>query len=547
MTTELLETEQEYECDDGTALPPLQGLPGVAAVSEPAAETLVAEYFDIDDLRLLLVGITLRRQEGGAGEGWHLKLPYDATGTAGPAGETPSCREIHMSLARGDRDRPSRRPAGSDASPADGESVPGELARLVRVHARGGRLRPVARIETHRRRTTLRNARGESLAEFAVDEVAAQTLGGATTVLHWTEVEAGLTGASPRLARAVSDQLSRSGLRPGEHSAKLERVLAVSPLARAEGRRGAGRRTRAGRRLSSRSPAGEVILAYLDAQAARLLALDPAVRLDEADAIHQMRVTARRLRAVLQEFPMVLPPVATQHLRDELRWLGTILGTARDIEVLEGDFRAMLADTPTELVLGPVQARVTAHFAPREAAARTAVLDALDSPRYFALLDELDRLLADAPQAAAATAPAGEILPHAVGQAYRRTRRRMRRAWRVPSGPARDTGLHQARIAAKRARYAAEAAQPAVGKKARSFARRMKAVQSVLGDHHDAVTAGTTAREIGINAHLAGENAFTFGLLNDHADRKAQKSLRQARKTWKRATRRGPRRWLGGS
>ena len=546
MTTELRETEQKYECDGGIILPPLRGLPGVATVSEPEAETLVAEYFDVDDLRLFLAGITLRRREGGADAGWHLKLPDDA-GLAGPVGETSSCREVRMSLARGDRDRPGRRPAGSDVSPAGREPVPGELARLVRARTRGGLLRPVGRIETHRRRSTLRNARGESLAEIAVDEVAAQTLGRATTVLHWTEVEAEFTGGSPRLARAVSDQLSRSGLRPVEHSAKLERVLTVSPLAPTDGRSGAGRRTRASRRLSSRSPAGEVILAYLDAQAARLLALDPAVRLDEADAIHQMRVTARRLRAVLQEFPMVFPPVETQHLREELRWLGTVLGTARDIEVLEGGFRAMLAVTPTELVLGPVAARVTAHFAPREAAARAAVLDALDSPRYFALLDELDRLLADVPKAAAAMAPADKILSDAVGQAYRRTRRRMRRAWRVPPGPARDTGLHQARIAAKRARYAAEAVQPAAGKKARRLARRMKAVQSALGDHHDAVTAGTTAREIGVNAHLAGENAFTFGLLNEHTHHEALKSQCQARKAWKRAARRGPRQWPGRS
>jgi CHAD domain-containing protein len=39
------------------------------------------------------------------------------------------------------------------------------------------------------------------------------------------------------------------------------------------------------------------------------------------------------------------------------------------------------------------------------------------------------------------------------------------------------------------ARYAAEAVQPVSGKKARRFAKRMKAVQSVLGDHQDAVNA----------------------------------------------------------
>ena len=41
----------------------------------------------------------------------------------------------------------------------------------------------------------------------------------------------------------------------------------------------------------------------------------------------------------------------------------------------------------------------------------------------------------------------------------------------------------------------------------------MKKVQSVLGDHQDTVLARQAARELGIGAHLAGENAFTYGLL----------------------------------
>jgi len=442
-----------------------------------------------------------------------------------------------MSLARGDRDRLDRRPEPGATGPSSisRDPVPGELARLIRVHTRGGELRPVARIETRRRTTTLRDAEGESLAEIAVDEVAAQTLGRTTTVTRWHEVEAELTGGGPRLARAVSDRLRRSGLHPAGRAAKLERVLAVRPRASANGRGGAGRWTTVGRRLNSGSPAGEVVLAYLDTQAARLVALDPAVRRDEEDAVHQMRVTTRRLRATFQAFPMIFPPATTQHLGDELKWLGTVLGAARDTEVLDGAFHAMLAVTPTELVIGPAAARVTAHFAARAVAERDQVLGALDSRRYFALLDELQRLLASPPRTPAATAPASEILPYAVGRAYRRTRRRMRRAWQVPPGPARDAMLHEGRKAAKRARYAAEAARPAVGKEARKFARRMKAVQSVLGDHHDAVTVGTAAREIGVHAHLSGENAFTFGLLNEHAHHAALHAESKARKAWKRA------------
>jgi CHAD domain-containing protein len=284
-------------------------------------------------------------------------------------------------------------------------------------------------------------------------------------------------------------------------------------------------------------------LAYIDAQVARLRALDPAVRRDEPDAIHQMRVTTRRLRAALQAFPMVVPGPTTR-LRGELRWLGHVLGDARDAEVLERYFEQGLDSTPVELVIGPAQARVTAHFAPVHAAARDAVLEALDSPRYWGILDDLDRVLEDPVRTTAATAPAAEILPQAVAHAYRRAKHRMHRARRAPAGATRDVALHEARKAAKRARYAAEAVEPVFGQEARRFAKRMKAVQSVLGDHQDAVTARKAAREIGVHAHLAGENAFSFGLLNERAHRDALEYQRQARSAWQRAARHKARRWL---
>src|SRR5215472_3488390 len=134
MATEILETERKYEAQPGAPMPPLDGLPQVAEVSEPEVETLVAEYYDTNDLRLLKAGATLRRREGGTDEGWHLKLPSETTNEPG--------------MAR----REFRVPAGQPGDP-----VPEELARLVRVHARGAALRPVARVETHRLRRTLRD------------------------------------------------------------------------------------------------------------------------------------------------------------------------------------------------------------------------------------------------------------------------------------------------------------------------------------------------------------------------------------------------------
>lgn len=295
---------------------------------------------------------------------------------------------------------------------------------------------------------------------------------------------------------------------------------------------------RARRGFTRRSPAADVVMAYVAAHAATLKTLDPLVREDAPDSVHKMRVAARRLRSVLRAYPAILPRSATRHLSDELKWLGRTLADARDGEVLGGYLETRLRDMPPDPVLGTAQAKARAHFASRVASARAALLDALDSARYYTLLAELDRLLADPPLTPAAAEPAGEVLPRAISRTYRRTRRRMRRARQTAPGPGRDTALHETRKAAKRARYAAEAAEPALGKKARRFARRMKAVQSTLGDQHDAVSAAAAAREIGERAGLAGENAFAFGLLRERAEHEAAEHEEAARRAWKRAKKR---------
>ena len=118
---------------------------------------------------------------------------------------------------------------------------------------------------------------------------------------------------------------------------------------------------------------------------------------------------------------------------------------------------------------------------------------------------------------------------------YRRTRRRVRQAGHTPPGPGQEAAYHEARKAAKRARYAGEAVSPALGRDARRFTKQMKKIQSVLGDHQDAVVARGVDRELGIGAHLAGENAFTFGLLYEREDQRAARLREKARQTWERA------------
>jgi hypothetical protein len=113
----------------------------------------------------------------------------------------------------------------------------------------------------------------------------------------------------------------------------------------------------------------------------------------------------------------------------------------------------------------------------------------------------------------------------------------MRRARRAPTGQPTDEALHQARKAAKRARYAGEVMAPAIGKQASRFAQQMKRVQSVLGDHQDAVIARQVERGLGIGAHLAGENAFSYGLLYGRDACDAARLQAEGWETWQRASR----------
>jgi CHAD domain-containing protein len=504
------ETERKYEGRPGRAMPKLDGLPRVAATSGPRQQVLQADYYDTDDLRLIRNGITLRRRRGGNDAGWHLKLPLGG-GTR---------REIRRPLGRA------------------GQSVPEELARLVLVYTRGRELRPVAKINTRRQVLTLVDAAGASLAEIATDDVSAQSLGAETEISAWNEVEVELTGGDRGLLRDADAWLRRAGLRPSARTAKLARALA-GPLAERE-RRAAGN----GRRNQPPAgSAGAVVLAYLRQQVARLKSLDPLVRGGEPDSVHQMRVTARRLRSTLQSFGQVIPRSRTTELIAGLKWLGVVLGEARDAEVLASRLDRNLRETPSELVLGPVLARVQGHFAPVHAAAREAALAALDSERYFALLDALGELLDSPPLTAAAAGPVRRVLPAQARHAYRRTARRMRRAQHAQPGRA-DVAYHEARKAAKRARYAGEAVSPALGKRARQFTKQMKRVQTVLGDHQDAVVARGVDRELGVSAHLAGENAFSYGLLYERETERADRLKKKANRVWAHRARPHFRHWV---
>ena len=72
-----------------------------------------------------------------------------------------------------------------------------------------------------------------------------------------------------------------------------------------------------------------------------------------------------------------------------------------------------------------------------------------------------------------------------VGAEWRALGRRVRKSGSQPT----DRQLHRIRIGAKRLRYAAELAEPVIGTSGHRIAKAAEEVQTVLGEHHDAVAA----------------------------------------------------------
>ncbi|MGW8731196.1 CYTH and CHAD domain-containing protein [Streptomyces sp. NPDC055808] len=495
-----IERKFEFPTPDGNParLPDLTRVPGIAAVVARGVVDLDAVYYDTQDLRLDADSLTLRRRTGGADAGWHLKFP----------------------VAKGIRDE-LRAPLSDDLPPT--------LSALLRSRVRDRQLVPVVRLLSSREVCHLLADDDTPLAELSVDTVRAQGLVEGASSTAWTEIEVELADGvhDESILDGVEKALRKAGIRPSPSASKVARALRET-VPREDG---AGKDAR-----PADGTAGAEVLAYLCAQRDSLVAHDPAVRRELPDAVHQMRVATRRLRSAFKSYAKVLDRAVTDPVGEELKWLAGELGVDRDREVLTARLRSHLKAVPGTLLLGPVRARLRIWSTARRTGTRHRTVAVLDGERYLALLATLDALLADPPLRPAAARPAADVLPKALLKDYRRLDGRIHSALGLASGHQRDLALHEARKAAKRARYSAEAATPALGRPAKRFAKRIKAVQSLLGDHQDSVVARDQLRILAAQAHAAGESAFTWGLLYGREEAAAARRERELPAVWARAS-----------
>jgi len=228
-----------------------------------------------------------------------------------------------------------------------------------------------------------------------------------------------------------------------------------------------------------------------------------------------MRVTARKIRSLLQAVPDSFGLADDAPIVDELRELGNVLGVARDAEVLADRYRSALDDVPPELVRGPIRERLVDGAEQRYRTGLRHALSALRLPRYFRLLDDLDALVGEAPSAGREPAPA------TVAAAGKKVYKAAKAARRAAGGADRDDAIHRIRKRAKRLRYTADATG------AKKVSKRAKKLQSLLGDHQDSVVSREHLAQQAQAAHAAGEDTFTYGLLYQREAELALDSRRQ--------------------
>ncbi|MEJ5170986.1 MAG: CHAD domain-containing protein [Fimbriimonadales bacterium] len=274
--------------------------------------------------------------------------------------------------------------------------------------------------------------------------------------------------------------------------------------------------------VEARQTIGEAARAVVRGQLSAILAKrDGTLAGEDPEELHQMRVACRRLRTAIGLFREHLPDSA-ERLREEAGWLGSVLGPVRDADV---QLEALRREQPS-LPEG-MQDGVDA-FLGWIAAGRREAFQRLESELTS---DRWRRFAAEAPSALPPeTSPAGPPVIEAGAEVIRRRYRKVRRLVRSlePSLP--DERFHEARIAAKKARYAMEFLAPVFGADCRACAKRLAELQEHLGALQDRAVARAWIWQA---RQDLGDHLFALGFLAGWCEADARQLKGGVRARWK--------------
>lgn len=465
MASDLLEVEWQYAAlDTRPVLRWLQsaGVPGFS-VTPAGVKELDDTYFDTADWRVHRAGYTCRVRHKGADAELTLKAMADASGGM------RTRRELTEQLPEG------------VTTPSH---APGPCGGALRAIAGRADLAPLFRLQTRRQLFALSDDQG-LLGEVALDDTSIPV--GEDTPVRLARVEVEVDQAAVERARPfVAAIVAANGLTEALTS-KFESALIAT------GQRVSGAPDVGPTSVNAEMTAAQVAYAVLRKQFGVFMANESGTRLGEdIEALHDMRVATRRLRAAMAAFRPFLSPRMLA-FRDEFGWVAGALGEVRDLDVQLERMAEWRSGFPPERAHALDAIEDLLHS--RRHAARKRMLLALDSRRYERLTARFEAALRHGPLRtfAAGRVPVLAVAPDLVEKRYRTVRKA---GDKIAKGSPPEL-YHALRIDAKKLRYALEFVGTGIyGKPAVDFSTRVTALQDVLGLHQDAYVAMDMLQEI---------------------------------------------------
>jgi inorganic triphosphatase YgiF len=452
------EVELKFLCTPEDLAPVLAAAPA----GDEESRELISVYFDTPDRALQKAGVSLRVRESKGRRVQTLKR-----------GEGMS-REEHE-------------------APIAGFAPDPELGPLKRLLPQGESLKAAFNVRVTRRQRTVRYDGAE--IELALDQ-GEVTGGSARSPI--CEVELELKSGPQQALFALARDLSKAAplyLSFEGKAARGQALVAGEPLQ--------------ARRTEKVALPGDITAAEAFQGVARgalaQIASNAAVlrAAPQAEAVHQLRVAARRLRSALSTFKPIVRDTGLDAVKAELRWLAQSCDQARNLDVFADSALA------TGQAMPYPPAGLAALDRALQALRRQAWAEAAEAAtgaRFRALMVETTAWTETGAWLAAAPPTAAETFAAKAMDARRD--KVLKHGKHLKDGD--DVARHHLRIQAKKLRYAAEAFAGLYPRKAaKSYIRRVKALQDVLGDLNDLATVGPLVEGL----DLASDAAFAAGEL----------------------------------
>ena len=297
--------------------------------------------------------------------------------------------------------------------------------------------------------------------------------------------------------------------------------------------------------LSADMSAGRAFTLIGRACLRHLAANVPAMLSRDGNALHQMRVALRRLRAAISLFSVVVGDDRASAIKSELKWLAQEFGPARDLDTLLVE---VIKPLRKQHAKEPGLVSINNMFARKRLKGYLQAQEAVQSVRFRRLVLDTAEWVEAGPWATSEDALARErretpIELFAAEQLSQRRKKIRRRGAKINHMSPQQ--LHRLRIQVKKARYATEfLAGVFHGKKSKKHCKKIKSslmqLQNCLGKMNDIVTHKALFADIiasparGLTDEQNRHRSFAAGLVIGDQQAQVEKLIERARKAYSR-------------